>query len=675
MNHELPTLSPVAAAFTGEPLSARFAGMPAVTAETAGGALPARLMWMPGGVHEIACKQGTRSVRTFVEVTPATARVAQQALEAHNAESLHRPHFDLAHKHEEASAWPLRFSWSDTPQPGVYADLEWSQAGLAAVAGRSYRTFSPQFYTDCFPFTKTVSSRTRPARVTDAPLNMGGLVNDPAFREMPPLFAASARGQLTATTISTRTSTMNGNQTTELDPVAQSSRVPGPESETETAALAATATAVPPTTESELADARHQLAALQAENSARVRREAVAAVKAAVTRGALAAGNTGLHGHWQRLLEADPRNADLLHALPGSAALGAGRLVRPQVSIEREDTNDVLRGYLAASRDPKRRGEIYRKELDPILEKGGRIAFERLPLAGANSLGQLVGDIVSQRTLATLVSRRPLLRDIVTDFSDEQARLGQTIYTRAIGLPAVQNFGSAATDSAATDYPVQLSAHKQALFSFTAAECNSTGRNLVAEHSLALATALGNHLTDTVAALITDAFTSETTGAATGKTFADLNTANKALNLAGAPDFARNAWVNADFAEALGNDEVMVDHFESDSGNAYSRWKNVKGFENVSEYPALPGNSVNLIGFGFQKNALLLATRVAINPAELIGAGYPGTLQVITDPVTGLSVVANQWIDASTLAVNARLILLYGCARGLVGAGHKFVTS
>lgn len=651
------------------PLSASLSTIPA------DGTVPTRIMWMPGGVHLISCHQNKNTVRTFVRVDRDTARVAQEALEAHTAATAHRPHFDLGHTHQEASAWPTRFVWSDTPKPGVYADVEWSKAGREAIAGKNFRTFSPQFFTDRFPFTKTHATQASPARVVDLPLNMGGLVNDPAFREQVPLFASHASGALADK--STAQTPME-NEPTKMELAATQSRVVALEAELaelKANAAASDQTAALAAKEGELSAAQTELDALKAANAARAQRDAKACVASAVARGALAASNTGLQQHWQRLIESDAKNAELLNALPGSSALAGGRLVRPIITIEKEDTNNVLRAYLSANNDPVRRGELFRKELNPILEKGDRIAFERLPLSADNSLGTLVGNIISQRTLATLVSRRPLLMDVVTDFSSEGARLNQTVYSRAIGLPTVQNFGASPTDSAVTDYPVALNAHKQALFTFTAAEYNATGRNLVAEHATALSTAIGNHLVDAVAALITDAFTSETTGAASNKTFSDLTTATKLLNVAGVPDFGRRMWINSDFAEALSNDEVVMEHFDGNSTEAYSRWKNVKGFESITEYPGMPNNSVNLIGFAFQKNALLLATRVAINPAELVSAGYPGSIAVVTDPISGLSVVVNSWIDQSTLAVNTRIIVLYGVARGLVGAGHKFVTS
>ncbi|MCW5557928.1 MAG: hypothetical protein KIT22_08860 [Verrucomicrobiae bacterium] len=338
------------------------------------------------------------------------------------------------------------------------------------------------------------------------------------------------------------------------------------------------------------------------------------------------------------------------------------------------DMNNVLRAY-HAERNPLKRGEIYRADIDPVLAKGHRIAFERLPepFRAANSLGSLAGNIITQRTLATLSSQRPELRDVVTDFSDEQARLDQTVYTRAVSPPAITDFGGAAQNAVATDYPVTLSAFKQALLTFTAAELNATGRNLVDEHSEAIGLAISNHLVGAVAALITDDFSSETVGPASGKDFSAITSACKALNAAGVPGNGRFAWVNADFAEALSNDEVMAEFDDEGNESAYARWKNVKGFASITEFPGLPANGVDLIGFAGHRNALLLATRTALDPSSILGTGYPGVLEIVTDPVSGLSVINNLWANASTLAVNARIIVLYGVARGLPGAGHKFV--
>jgi hypothetical protein len=425
--------------------------------------------------------------------------------------------------------------------------------------------------------------------------------------------------------------------------------------------------------EAELADANRQLATLKAEAESRAKRDADAVVASAVARGAIAAKDTASQEKWRGLILADPKNAELLARQPGAPAVTAGRITRP-VQVVQADVGDCLRGYMAAS-TPRERGVIYQREFRPILERGERIAFERAPMQADNTLNTLAGNLVAQRTLDLIVSRRPMLLNVTADFSDQMAVKGQTIYTRTIAGGTMQDFASAATDVTSTDYPVTLTNHKQVLVAFKAAEYLATNRNLVQEWAEANAFNLGNGIVDAVAALITDAYTSETVGAASAKDFSALTTAAKALNTNGAPDFARSAWINSDFAEALANDEVIMEYLDGNNRTAYGHWTNIKGFEHVWEFPALPANAVNLIGFAFQRSALILATRVADDPARLVGAGYPGALQVVTDPVTGFSVLTDRWIDPTTRQINTRIDVLYGIARAVVACGHKFVSA
>jgi hypothetical protein len=309
--------------------------------------------------------------------------------------------------------------------------------------------------------------------------------------------------------------------------------------------------------------------------------------------------------------------------------------------------------------------------------RSGRVGDlrDRLPLDAANTLGTLVGNIISQRTLALVYSRRPLLTGIVTDFSDAQARLNQTVYTRIIGLPSMEDFGHAASETADTDAPVELTELKQVQFTYGPTEYLGTARDLVREHSEALAVALGNGLVDSVAALITDDFAAESVGASASFDYTSLIAHNAALNKAGVPDVARFAWVNSDIAESMRNDEVVMANFNRNATNAYAQWQNLEGFENIWEFPALPGNNVNLTGFFAQQSALLLAARVPIDPSNLIGAGYPGRISTVTDPVSGLSVVSNQWIAQDTLEINDRLIVLYGAEKGNTTCGRKHVSA
>lgn len=639
---------------------------------------PEWIMWMPGGTHEITAERRGKPFTTTVLVDRETAAVMQQTLGSVTAAGPQRPFFDFDHDSGAASAWPVDFAWreqSNTPA-GVYAKVVWSKPGADAVTGKSYRAFSPTFFVD----------DSKPARVTGAPLNMGGLVNDPAFKQIAPLWARDANAS--TTTAETVTNRMNETELAALKANLQ-------KLERENAELKAKATSSEnadalKAKESNIIELRAQLKTAQDAITAQRKKDADTAVKAAVAKGQLPPKDEAIQAKWRSLIEADPENQVLLASLPVPAALAAGAITKPgtkqdrtDVEIKAEDTNDVLLGYLNAG-TPKEKGMIYRDGLHARLDQGEVIPFHRLlgrlakdgdSVKASNTLGTLVGNIISQRTLSLVFSRRPMLKAVVTDLSDEQAKKAQAIYVRTIGLPTVQDFGGTVSETADVDYPVTLSELKEVRFTYLATEYLATNRDLVREHSEALAIALGNHMVDALAALIDDTYTSETVIANASWEYATIATIARTLNVAGIPDMERFAWVNSLVAEALRNDELMALHFNRDNGSAYANWKNVEGFSEVLEYPALPANSVNVTSFWFQKNALLLAARVPAIAASFGGAPYPGRLTTVTDPVTGLSVISNQWVAQDTLAVNDRLITLFGVDEGILAAGHKTVSS
>ena len=141
-------------------------------------------MWMPQGVHHIVCSWGDKDWDGYVECRKGDEAKLNKALASH-ANNGHKPFFDFDHKGGEASAWPKRFLWQDMPQPGIYVEPEWSDAGLQAVTGKRFRGFSPGFFPENFDET----SEEEPTRILSAPANMGGLTNLPAFRTIRPLWA------------------------------------------------------------------------------------------------------------------------------------------------------------------------------------------------------------------------------------------------------------------------------------------------------------------------------------------------------------------------------------------------------------------------------------------------------------------------------------------------------
>ena len=153
---------------------------------------PAAIMYMPGGVHTISPSQNGNAVTVTVLVNELTARRLErqrQVLE----DTVGKPFFSVQHSSQIAAFWPSRFLWGKRRDvtgklaEGVWAEGEWSQAGLEAVAGRNVRAFSPTFHFD------TLRNATgRPIQIAcnqHAKLNMGALENDPAFKTISPLWA------------------------------------------------------------------------------------------------------------------------------------------------------------------------------------------------------------------------------------------------------------------------------------------------------------------------------------------------------------------------------------------------------------------------------------------------------------------------------------------------------
>lgn len=420
-----------------------------------------------------------------------------------------------------------------------------------------------------------------------------------------------------------------------------------------------------------------ELSATRAELQAYRSESIEAAITAACSRGAIAPQDRETQDRWRRLIAEKPEAAGLLSKVSGRLPLLAHRMARSPVQIVGEDTSAVLRGFLTAS-NPRDKGLIYAREISPRMDAGENV-LARYPVEATNTLGTLANALVSQRTLELMYTKRPLLKGVVTDFSAELASLGDTIETRTVDLPTVQPFGSAPSAAADSDVTVTLDQHVQVYYSFTAAEVAGTSRNLVAERAEANAIALGNAMVDALAAKITEVnfgTTNQTILASADVDYTTLVAINQAMNTAGVPDMGRFAWVNGTVAASLSNDQFLAEYADRSAvASAYAAWKNVKGFDNIWEFPSLPHNSINLTGFFASRSALVVAARVPRDASALIGAAYPGTLQVVTNPVTGLSVVQNEWITPDTLAANTRLIALYGVSLGQAACGHTLVSA
>ncbi|MBB5351352.1 hypothetical protein HNR46_001588 [Haloferula luteola] len=149
-----------------------------------GNSAPAEIVYFPEGTHTITPlvngKAGRLTVKVSPDRGPSIAAKLQQDLAERQRENV-RPIFDFEHKNGAASAIPTGFRYE--VGRGVIAAVDWTDSGRRAVEGRDFSYFSPEFLLN----QETGEPTGLPKR---GPL--GGLVNDPAFREIPRIAAANA---------------------------------------------------------------------------------------------------------------------------------------------------------------------------------------------------------------------------------------------------------------------------------------------------------------------------------------------------------------------------------------------------------------------------------------------------------------------------------------------------
>ena len=153
---------------------------------SSGDVLPDSIQWMPPGRHAITAVKDGEPFEMELEVNEALARRVAAMLEHYRDKAARAegdlPFFDFNHNDAEASAHPLQMYWAgdDPRQGGIRARLQWTGAGADAIQRRTFRRFSPQFLTD------------DDKNVIGVGINMGGLVNRAAFRNIQPIWASDA---------------------------------------------------------------------------------------------------------------------------------------------------------------------------------------------------------------------------------------------------------------------------------------------------------------------------------------------------------------------------------------------------------------------------------------------------------------------------------------------------
>jgi hypothetical protein len=643
----------------------------------AGDPLPAEIVWMPKGEHQLnAYTAGGKPVQATVLCDEAGAQSIQASFEEIITAG-RRVYLDKDHQDGEATAWVTGFRWD--PAQGIMAKVEWTSLGEQLLRGKVYYSFSPVF------FTNKKTNRVSKLLFGHA---AGSLVNAPAFgAAMPALIAARLAGAEStnpASGGSPDNPQQNQNRTMKALLVkilaALAVEIPADATEDQLVALATKHIDKLPQAGAEGEALKGQLAelqALKAKDAARRKADAKAVVDAAVARGAIPAKDEAIQAKWQGMIEANPEHAELLAALPGNPALQ--RVTQPGagVILAKDNLVPILQAY-AAKKSPAERGAIYARDIRDVIAKPG---FLLGPILAENSLGTVAGDLVVQRSLTLLKASFPWLTKISTDFSAEGAKFGQPIITRLRAVPTAQSFvpgtGYARQAATLTDVPVTIDQHKGVEIAFTANELASTSRDLFGEQAEGCHYGLGAALINTVLALLTVAnFPYESVEAANDVDADTMDALSAALTGRLVPDMARIGLLSSATYRKLGKDTSIVNlaAFRREEIITQGVLPPIKGIQPF-EVVGLPSGE-NLTGFAGTPDALALVTRVPNDyTAVMPDVAGNGTVQIVTNPDTGISVMLVRYVDHKAAESAWRVALMWGAAKGNPKCGQRLVSS
>lgn len=672
-------------------------------------------MFMPAGVQSIQAFQAGKPISLSVLVDKSSAEAIQAQFAALSKRSSHKPYFDFDHDDKSASFWPDSFAWREGL--GIFCRGQWSAAGQQAVEGKVYRSFSPVFHVD--------NPRKSPARIVTnaaANLNMGGLVNNPAFKNNLPLWAKDA-GQPSSAT-KTKTQTMQKTkaeleaeiQQINADLTELKGRAATPEIQEAIAGKNADLELLE--AQLEAAQARDESAKASAELSAIRAAEAQKAVADAIARGVFGPKDDMMIGHWTREITEKPASAAILAKMPGRVVLGS----KPRAGIETSDSGAIIGRVQIVRADIKNvftnlcsiqarqssnsgvdyrnraalsheLAAIYGKEIKPRMQLdrkpgvGDDIYLRDLTsIAGvaSNTLGTLAQTLVAIRALELLTQELPMIKAVTTDFSDMVVSYGDVVNTRIRNIPTATAYNTGTgfptpNNTTTTDVALTFNQWYGVYIQFLGHEMAGTLRNLFDEQAQGQAYALGDQMVDGVLALITSANFTNTPESSGLGTFARRNVINMGTALrkrgVAAGPANRTLFLNSDYFGQLATDSALV-QLAANSGQDRSIitegiLPNVHGFK-VIDTPTLPATALTagtLAGFAFAKSALVLATRLSSDYTKFAPGVAHGNLTVVSTPA-GFSANLVQFVEHAAVTANSRLDAIWAHSKGQGDAGH-----
>lgn len=146
------------------------------------------IVYLPEGKHRINATVGGKPRTIDVEIDSRIGASFAEDLNNRLEKNI-RPFAGFDHENGPASFIPQEFHYEEGV--GLMLDVEWTEAGRKAIEGKDYSYFSPTFL---------ISPNGIPTGL--APRGeIGSLVNDPAFEEIPRIAAAAAEYNPTNTMI------------------------------------------------------------------------------------------------------------------------------------------------------------------------------------------------------------------------------------------------------------------------------------------------------------------------------------------------------------------------------------------------------------------------------------------------------------------------------------------
>lgn len=306
---------------------------------------PAEIVYLPEGTHHINPSVNGKPAKVTVNV-PAEkgAEIAasfQKALDERNKQNV-RAWFDFEHKRGTASALPKSFRYEQGK--GIMVALEWTGAGRTAIEGKDFSYFSPEFYLGDDGIPDGLPER--------GPL--GGLVNEPAFREIPRIAAADTVAQSSSQQSSKPQDMKHLLAKLQINPSAEDAETAAITKITAMESTQDAATKRIAELEAELAELKKAKEEAEAKSLAAASERADSIVAAAVTDGRLAPKDKASQDKYRtRIAAGDEFAAEVLATLPKLHTVETTPIVKAAATEKEEEQNPYAKVQAAFADEVK----------------------------------------------------------------------------------------------------------------------------------------------------------------------------------------------------------------------------------------------------------------------------------------------------------------------------------